>query len=496
MAKAVKIKELLFILIICLPGFLLAKEKIDFKTIDSISYQQFQNKEWKALIRTCKLGLDNGIDYYYLRMRKGIAEFEEENYINASTDFQKALEFNHYDKTAKSYYYFSLLNSGKRTEAYRYSKTFSDNQKAELKIQIKPVENLYFFGGYSFSNNDKKNGSINMLANGAVYGEQLLMGNQIYLHLGATFNLSHSFSLYSSVSYLNINKTNRFQYKLERFYIANQIPRPGGGYYNEFAVRDEITEQVFDTHINQAEVYLNGKIQMDQGWSLNLFTNLLFISTTQFQARPTSNIRRDTLSYNKPQNTYEYVNHEVLDYTINSNDTSFMDWLVGFNIQKDFKYIGIGLSAAASKFYDNNLYQSLLSATYYPLGNLKFYGTSGITYVYEPEAVYTSDVSRFIFSQQLGVQLSKHLWLEGEYLYGNLKNTSVKQGLIVYNLPDKINYIAGVKLYIFVNEHMTFNLIYHLSDKTAYYTSFVNDFEIYTTKYQTHNIIGGIKWTF
>ena len=46
----------------------------------------------------------------------------------------------------------------------------------------------------------------------------------------------------------------------------------------------------------------------------------------------------------------------------------------------------------------------------------RFYGMTGITFVYEAEAAFDDDENRFIFSQLLGIQLSKHLWLEGEYV--------------------------------------------------------------------------------
>jgi len=454
--------KFLLVFIFCFPILLNAQNKIDYQSIDSSTYIQYINKDWKSLIQTSKLGLKNGIDYYYLRMRKGIAEFELENYFKATADFNKALALNEYDKTAKSYRYFSLLNSGKKTMAYKFSNQFSNNQKNELKINIKTVDDLTFFGGYSLSDNYRKNGSLNLLAGDtATYGEQLLMGDQMYFHLGTSLNLSPTFSLYASLSYLNIDKRERFQYLL----------------------KDEVIEQVFDDPILQTEVYLNGKLQLNKGWSLNIFSNLLFLGTTQ---------RLASL-------VIDSTNQEEYDYLITANDTTFLDWVAGFNLQKDLNYVVIDWGGTVSKFYENQQYLTSLSATYYPFGNFKFYGKTCLIYFYEPEASFDHDASRIIFSQSLGIQLAKMIWIEGEYTLGDLKNVNMKQGLVVYNLPDKINYMAGAKLNIFVSKHVSLNIQYQFYDKSGLYINFAganNTLYSYSTNYQTHNIIGGIKWRF
>jgi len=84
-------------------------------------------------------------------------------------------------------------------------------------------------------------------------------------------------------------------------------------------------------------------------------------------------------------------------------------------------------------------------------------------------------------------------------LSGNLNNVNIKQALVVYNLPEKINFIAGINLHIFATKNLEISLIYNYSDKEGIYKSrkLYNDEEIaYSFNYQTQSIIGGIKWTF
>ena len=99
----------------------------------------------------------------------------------------------------------------------------------------------------------------------------------------------------------------------------------------------------------------------------------------------------------------------------------------------------------------------------------------------------------------LGFKLSKKTWLEGEFYSGNLNNVNIKQAAIVYNLPDKINYTLGINLHIFVNQHLSVHLMYDYYSKSGYYNNNAGDddeLNEYITDYQTHNIIGGLKWVF
>ena len=88
-----------------------------FKHIDSTSYSQFISHDWQALKKTTRLAFHNKIDYYYLRMRAGIAFYETGNYRIAEKNFLKALEFNNLDTLAYEYLYYSLLFAGKDREA-------------------------------------------------------------------------------------------------------------------------------------------------------------------------------------------------------------------------------------------------------------------------------------------------------------------------------------------------------------------------------------------
>ena len=98
-----KLIVLLFILMLSCSG-IEAQEKISFADLDSASLELFQQGQWKELKDIGLKGIDAGFDYYYLRMRMGIACYKLENYEKASKHFSRALEFNDNDPAALEYH--------------------------------------------------------------------------------------------------------------------------------------------------------------------------------------------------------------------------------------------------------------------------------------------------------------------------------------------------------------------------------------------------------
>lgn len=493
-----KSKLLTVVLFLFLSLGFFGQEQINFRYIDSTTYQLYIQQDWPTLNEICKLGLKNDIDYFYLRMRKGIAEFEEEKYHFAIGDFEKALQFNAHDKTAKTYTYNSLKDAGKSTRANRFARDFSEQLKQEIGFGIITVESVDFYAGYMFSNNFNKNGVIDLLQDGeANFGEQMLLGNQVYLHSGLQLNFSPSISLYGGFSLLNIDKRNRYQYILGRYNVESVQHGPQGGYLINYELVEENFDTVFNDNINQEEIYLNGKLQLDKGWAVDLYANLLFIQLTKHEAMLDSTLQRDIQAYNAQSNRYVFVDHLEYHYNFRPSDSAFVNWVVGFNLQKDFNFLLIDLAASYSKINNSNPFQTSLSVSYFPFGNFDFYGKTGLVYLNQsPEPIQSSQ--RLIFQQMIGAKLTGKIWLEGEFVSGNLQNANINQASVVFNLPEKINYLAGLKLHIFVSKHIAVSLMYDFMDKTGYYFNNAvssSNYSSYTTQYQTHNIIGGIKWT-
>ena len=84
---------------------------------DSITYQYYQLKNWQTLIDTGKWMRNQGLDYYYLRMRMGIACLELQKTAKAETHFRQALNFSPGDVMTHWQYSRLLAAQGKVADA-------------------------------------------------------------------------------------------------------------------------------------------------------------------------------------------------------------------------------------------------------------------------------------------------------------------------------------------------------------------------------------------
>jgi hypothetical protein len=58
--------------------------------VDILTWRYFLEKRWDSLLLTGNNALESGIDFYYLRVRMGVASFETERYYPAVRHLKKA----------------------------------------------------------------------------------------------------------------------------------------------------------------------------------------------------------------------------------------------------------------------------------------------------------------------------------------------------------------------------------------------------------------------
>ncbi|HYW94356.1 MAG TPA: hypothetical protein VE870_02070, partial [Bacteroidales bacterium] len=134
--------SLAFLIVVSLP--LSAQQQDAFFRFDSLTYRQYLDHDWKNLIKTSKEAFAQGFDYYYLRMRAGIAQYERGNYMKAFPQFRKALAFNSIDVAAREYMYYTLSRSGRQQDALIFYKNNESTLKDRVQEKIRPVRNFSF----------------------------------------------------------------------------------------------------------------------------------------------------------------------------------------------------------------------------------------------------------------------------------------------------------------------------------------------------------------
>ena len=123
---------------ICLTLLLLsgisAQDQVDFNTINTETFRLYQEQKWDSLIVMGRDALKQDFDYYYLRMRLGIALYNQKKFRKSSIHFTKALTMNQGDPVALEYLYYSRLLSGQSAQANLARKQFKGDLANRLPL--------------------------------------------------------------------------------------------------------------------------------------------------------------------------------------------------------------------------------------------------------------------------------------------------------------------------------------------------------------------------
>jgi hypothetical protein len=177
-------------------------------------------------------------------------------------------------------------------------------------------------------------------------------------------------------------------------------------------------------------------------------------------------------------------------YNIERNDVgSSNNYSVTAFLAKRFRYTLPEIALSWSDFAGISQYQAKGSLTYYPLGNLNFYGTTAAALIHSPGGWTTH---QYLFSQQLGFRLFGQLWADTGGSIGNHLNYISDRSFTVYDTYDPVMATASVTLSWFVRQ-MTWSAGYGWQQKEGYAWS-ATDYKTY--RYNNHLINIAWSWNF
>jgi len=483
----------LILLFIGVRGFCQNDEKINYKIVDSVTYADYTSGKWEKVVINGEQAIDHKIDYFYLRMRMGIANFNLGNYYNAASDFEKALKFNSTDQTAEVYLYDTYNILGKNTKANKLSSDFSAKTLTLIQDKRKFLEAVYAGGGALFSNNYKENSGYQLRNNGdTLAGYKTLNGNKVALFTGLSLSISPSLSLYVGWSLLDIQKRITFQYSEARSKLDSVWFLPHG-FRKFYSIQNKFHQQSFDEKIVQNELYLNAKLQLEAGWAITGFSNMIFVNSVGYDHVVANGIGMDTSLFISG-NVVNYFTYTYSQNLFIKKETSFIDYIVGVNLEKDINIATFNLFGSYSSLNELNQMQVGVSSIYYLNKASTAYGSTGIMW-FNQKVQQNDFENRIIFNQKIGSKIYKGLWGEASFLYGNLNNANINNGLLPYNQADKTNFKGEITARLTTNKHIELNLSYG-------YVSYEGVFYIYqnlnntsnTFDYQSQNLIGRIVW--
>ncbi len=421
-----------------------------FTEIDSSTYARYLEGDWDRLVYEGKQAIRKDVDYYYLRMRIGIAYFERQNYRAAAGHFNKALEFSGGDPVALEYLYYSYLYSGQTARAGILKKSFTgileDKLPPEDSKFIESVSAEYLYS--RVQNDDLAEGAEDYFGDYS-YGYQVITRN----YHNASFSLQQRVGPGISViqAYTRLNKTDFLYY------------------------HDGLTVTTVDGRkVSQHQYYLSPSFSLGSGFTASPSFHYL-------------GIRYQVIS--------EGGNGFGSQSQVSMTERHASDFAGGLALKQTAGPLDIALGGYYSNL--NGADQILLRSgfTLFPGGNLNLYlGTYLNTQV---EVTEKGTGRRMIPEYLLGAGIASRLWLEVSGAHGEMRNYLEGNGYVVYNGPEEMKHkVSAILVYPFLGQGSRISLGVRW---VQYRSRFVPlDTEggalINPLTYNSFSVFGGVLW--
>jgi tetratricopeptide (TPR) repeat protein len=436
----------------------LAQNNPGEKETDAKTYELYMQANWDELIEAGNKAIDSEIDFYFLRMRMGIAYYENQNFMSAAEHFKRAYEFSPKEPTVLEYLYWSLIFSGRDKEARALTSNIP--QSLITKIGAKPdklFSDVYTEGGLTYNadyNNQKKSNFGN---DTLIYGDKKLDKYLQYISFNIILTPLKRLTIFQGYNNINITSTKKF------VSIGN-------------------SSSDFEISTKQNEYYLNAGYYAGSGFTLSGILHYL-------------NVKVDDITAN--------VNTQNGNITYSNMTTTLNNYVGLLSIEKSLNHFKFILGNSYSNLNNAKQIQNGLTIVYFPFGNLNLYSVTDLTLHSEKKdkgAGRTSEafMSRGLIKQEIGFKVIDKLWLEGFYFFGNGVNFHEDNAYVVFNSINTIKNRFGFNLLSSVSSNIQLSLRYQYYNQEVseliYETSSSYKFLQKTNSF--HKIIGSIKWTF
>jgi tetratricopeptide (TPR) repeat protein len=425
-----------------------AQQGINLLSVDKQTYEAWLKQDWDKLILLSTDALHAGIDFYYLRVRLGIAYYAKGNYHAALPHFEEAYRQNQQEDFLKESLYYTYVYTDRWGEANTLSATFSPTLKQKTNTGKKPFVNRFelAYGYQGLADHtiiDTYRTDADPLQNAFQYIPIRIQS----VWLGLQHPVSNRFQFYHAFTGLSVD---HFRY----------VQQDG----------QATTDNPYHTDVWQ--YYASGN------WSLTKNLNLVFGGQLITVLYPvTTTIVRQGRTFLLTE-TYSDV-----------------DYLAFATLYQKFSYGLVGGGFTYGTVNNARQYQTDLKLTLFPLGNKNLYATTTGTHQRQ-ESVYGTQVNRWIVDQTLGFKLTSRLWLEGYATLGDMENLIMNDGLIVYNRMDVIKNRYGARLFVFPSAHWGIQLQYGYMNSTSSFIDSTTGTKQSPLHYGQHSISGLVTWKF
>jgi hypothetical protein len=422
-----------------------SQQSISIAEADKTSYELYQQGQWKELLRYAEEVRSQGVDFFYLQARTGIAYYNLKKYRQAGEWFLRTWE-NDQPEWLQEYLFYSLLYSGRMLEAEKHSGDFSEQMKAVTGSTVRELTNVAFEAGYSFNSDlqDLKTAPHGIQAGvGDDYGEAFFLKNYHFESLDLSHRLSPGFNVAHNFTYIGMNKEE---------------------------LVDWGNKDIFPLGINQFQYYLNP----------------YFVVGKKLYLSPSAN--------------FIWGNYDMYLGYLNRGDRDFYNTAVKYSdivfsaaAWTHFGMMAPGLELNMADISDRRFLQSSVWITVYPLSNLHFYFT--------PHAYFKntggSGMEYFASGVTAGAQLGP-VHFKGQYLSGEMEHFIESGGYLVSNFAGISKRKISGSFYFPAGKKAEFVVRYIHHNVTDSYRVYSNLVEINSVEYQysKHTFTAGLSWNF
>ena len=465
-----KLLHIVFILVL-FQTFLLKAQDTTLQDIDAKTYKLYTEKNWHDLIKLSKKAIKNDIDYYYLRMRLGIAYYEQHRYNLAYQQFKKAKQFDNND-LLNEYLYYSYLFGGNYAEAEKLSDNFNDSLKVKLGItkpkKVISAEIIYaglINNDYQKLKDFRKNDFFKYTLNNRFRNDY----NYFY-GLNLKLRLNKKYSSIISYGKLVQNKTQIFQ---------------DHDYLQDTSIIQEISNTT-----KQGNLYFN---LVYSSLKFNWFVGLNFVHVNDNYVK---------LIDVEPEFQKEEVTEKYTDAIISA----------GFTVNTTF--FAAGLNASAANLGAQRQLQFGGSFYLYPKANKNIVIYAMPIFQNISENVFIPDVGRrgryerstlennLVIKTGFTSKIYKSFFINFNAYFGRINQFNDDIGYLVFNDIDVITSLYSARLSFNITKKISAFVSYSYSEREHEYQT-INYFipptvidESGIINITNQSIIGGIKWSF
>jgi hypothetical protein len=431
-------------------GGIHAQEKRSLTWVDSETYSLYLANDWEGVIRVGKDALNQGMDFYYLRVRLGIAFFERQNYQEAAFHFEKAREVSREEEYVEEYLYYAYLWSGRKAQARLLAQGFSAELKKSTQTErLTGLQGLDLAYNYTALPNDKVIEDFNEPIDQGAGGYQFVPRFHHYGFWGLDFQATPRWSLYQGLSFLQA--TQFYHYQEEG--LSFQLP---------------------DNKSSSWQYVASANYYLGKGFHLSFGGQWLFISYDSPRIQSIGNGPQTQIQIERLQE---------------------FDWMAFVGISKNLQLLDVGATLYLGEINGGRQVQSDLQLTLFPMGNLNLYTYSALSFQSQRFGENPS-TNRLIFNQEIGTKLTDFLWVEGYGTIGSLENYVTKQGVVVFNRLDQIDQRWGGRLMLLPQSNWKLTLDFTHFSTSSRFRSFSISEEQNQQTYQQQSLTAILSWKF